>query len=44
MLKAFLVGMYEFRRSVTSNFGVQDEAYEVGREFAHMITLRHFDC
>lgn len=42
--QAFLLGMYEFRRSLTTNPGLDlFESYEQGREFAHRITFRHFD-
>ena len=48
---AFLLGMYEFRTSFTTNFDhvVTDEgyafqeAYEMGRDLAHKSTFRHFD-
>ena len=43
-LKAFLFGMYEFRRSYTRNFGWEyDEVYGRGREFAHKLTFRRYD-
>jgi hypothetical protein len=43
MMKAFLYGVLEFRSDLTTNFGVNQDAYEWGREWAHRITLRHFE-
>lgn len=41
---AFLVGMYEFRRSFTTRYDDErDEAYDRGREWAHQLTLRRFE-
>lgn len=42
MIKAFLLGVYEFRRSFTSR--VENEtAYDWGRELAHIVTLRRYE-
>lgn len=44
-LKAYLLGMYEFRLSSTTSFedlAVQD-AYEAGRDMAHRLTLRKYE-
>ena len=43
-IKAFLLGMREFRSDYTSNPG-EDliEDYDAGRDFAHKLTLRHRD-
>jgi hypothetical protein len=43
MIRAFLLGMAEFRRSFTTRCDC-DVAYEAGRDFAHRITLRRFDA
>lgn len=44
-LKAFLLGMREFRLSVTTHLSDDDlqTAYEWGREWAHRLTLRRWD-
>jgi hypothetical protein len=42
-MKAFLYGVLEFRSDFTRNFGINQTAYEWGRELAHRITLRHFE-
>ena len=42
---AFLLGMVEFRLSWTTSYE-DDELmgmYDQGRDFAHRVTLRHFD-
>lgn len=42
---AFILGMAEFRSSVTLNLeaeGLQHE-YELGREWAHRLTFRYFE-
>lgn len=44
-LTAFVLGMWEFRLSFTTyyaDYGLQI-AYDHGREWAHRLTLRHFD-
>ena len=45
MIKAFLLGMREFRSFITTP--MEDEraynAYDWGREFAHRITFRRFE-
>lgn len=45
MLKAFLLGVIEFRRSLTTSFEDYEllEAYDRGRDLAHRITFRHWD-
>lgn len=45
MYKAFMTGVVEFRLSVTTGYSDPrlDHAYDIGREFAHRITLRKFD-
>ena len=42
-LKAFWLGMIEFRSDITSNCAGQEEAYDWGREIAHRLTMRRFD-
>lgn len=43
-IKAFLLGMYEFRTALASNPGERlIPTYDRGREFAHWITFRHFE-
>lgn len=42
-LKAFWLGMIEFRSDITSNCAGQEEAYDCGREIAHRMTMRRFD-
>lgn len=43
-LKAFILGMWEFREGVTTNPG-EDLilAYDWGREIAHHLTFRYWD-
>jgi len=44
-LKAFLLGVAEFRLSLTASYdddGLMD-AYDSGRELAHLLTLRRFE-
>lgn len=45
MLRAFYLGMVEFRRCFTTHF--EDDrhyvAYDRGREWAHRLTLRCFE-
>jgi hypothetical protein len=52
MVKAFLLGMYEFRRCITwadpartdrCNYTKLDEVYDQGREWAHRLTFRKWD-
>ncbi len=43
LIRAFLLGMYEFRSAITTNCGDQDETYDWGREWAHRLTFRHFE-
>lgn len=41
---AFLHGVIEFRRGVTTHYGDDlIEAYDWGREIAHRLTLRRFE-
>ena len=44
-IAAFLLGVWEFRHDCTTRHDTASErnAYDVGREFAHRITLRHWD-
>lgn len=43
-LKAFWLGMIEFRSDFTSNCaGEEEEAYDWGREIAHRLTMRRFE-
>ena len=51
-LRAFLLGMYEFRNSLTwadpnrdaeSGMTALDEAYDRGRDLAHALTFRRYD-
>lgn len=51
-IRAFLLGMWEFRRSYTwadpartqhNNYTDLDEACDRGRAWAHVLTLRLFD-
>ena len=44
-LRAFLLGVREFRLTFTTHFADLDllEAYDAGREWAHRLTFRHFD-
>lgn len=42
-VKAFLLGLTEFRNDFTSNCGADAKAYDWGREIAHRLTLRRFD-
>ena len=49
MFRAFMLGMYEFRRSMTTSFvGQSDEyrkylSYDKGRDFAHRCTFRIYE-
>lgn len=45
MIHAFIIGIKEFRLSCTTIFDAYEEqlAYDYGRSFAHVVTLRHFD-
>lgn len=50
-IKAFLLGMAEFRSDFTTNFDHVDtdegyalqEVYDLGREWAHRLTFRYWD-
>lgn len=44
-LRAFFLGILEFRLSITTNLVNEgfDYHYELGREWAHRLTLRRFD-
>ena len=42
-IRAFLLGVYEFRSGYTSNVGDLQEAYDWGREYAHRATFRYFE-
>ena len=45
MIRAYLLGLYEFRRMFTTSFDTDAEyiAYDRGRDMAHKVTLRHWD-
>lgn len=42
---AFLLGMREFRQSFTWHYASSTltDCYDMGREFAHLVTLRRFE-
>lgn len=43
-IKAFLLGMWEFRSDCTTHFGGNlIETYDLGRDLAHRLTFRRFD-
>lgn len=44
-LRAFLLGVQEFRLSLTTHFDDDDmqEAYDWGREWAHSLTFRRYE-
>lgn len=44
-IKAFILGMREFRMSFTTHCSDMDEdyAYNLGREWAHRLTLRRYE-
>lgn len=45
MIRAFILGMIEFRSSFTTNFdGDLIEVYDAGRDLMHRLTLRHWDA
>jgi hypothetical protein len=44
MVRAFLLGLWEFRRSFTTRFEQWDDAYDWGREWAHRLTFRRWDA
>jgi hypothetical protein len=41
-VKAFLLGVYEFQLTLTTSVE-EREAYDLGREWAHKLTFRHFE-
>ena len=44
MLRAFILGMAEFRHAFTTRLDdALTNAYDYGREWAHRITLRRFE-
>ena len=43
ILKAFWLGMIEFRSDFTSNWAGQEEAYDRRRKIAHRLTMRRFE-
>jgi hypothetical protein len=43
MIRAFLLGMLEFRLTYTANCEEHGEAYDWGREWAHRLTLRRYE-
>lgn len=42
MFRAFITGIIEFRSDFTTHFD-NIEAYDLGRELAHLITFRKFE-
>jgi hypothetical protein len=43
-IRAFILGLIEFRSSVTTHFdGDLIETYDLGRELAHRFTCRRFE-
>ena len=43
-IRAFLLGVREFRSNVTTHFGPElISAYDWGREIAHRLTFRRFE-
>ena len=44
-IKAFLLGMYEFRASFTTIMAdsALTDAYDLGREWAHRLTFRRYE-
>ena len=44
MIKAFILGVLEFRRSFTTSMPEElEESYGWGREWAHRLTLRRYE-
>jgi hypothetical protein len=45
-VRAFLIGMMEFRSSFTVRFSDlrRSHAYDLGRDFAHFVTFRRYDA
>lgn len=45
-MRAFFLGVIEFRLSLTTSFDDDDlmNAYDAGRDFAHRVTLRRFEA
>jgi hypothetical protein len=45
IIKAFLLGVWEFRSSYTTHFDDWElmNSYDSGREFAHRFTIRKFE-
>lgn len=43
-IRAFLLGMWEFRSDLTTHFGPDlIEIYDLGRDWAHRLTFRRFE-
>lgn len=42
-IRAFLLGIKEFRLTYTTHLADHAVAYDTGREFAHRVTLRRFE-
>jgi hypothetical protein len=44
-IRIFMLGVREFRLTCTTHFADNDdrECYDSGREWAHRLTLRHFE-
>lgn len=45
LIRAFVLGLIEFRHDITTGFKTMDEyeAYDKGRELAHKLTLRYYE-
>lgn len=45
IIKAYLLGMREFRLSMTTGYDNEHlrEAYDKGRDMAHRLTLRYYE-
>ena len=45
-LRAFIIGMTEFRLALTTSFDDLDllDAYDAGRDLAHRLTFRRFEA
>lgn len=44
-VRAYVSGVYEFRHAFTGRYAVRElnQAYDAGRELAHLCTFRRFD-
>ena len=43
MIKAYLLGMIEYKLQCTTNTGIYNEYYDKGRALAHKITRGRYD-